>query len=1259
MKDCYDSFTVCSLNVNGIQDSLKRKDVFDYLRQLKYSIYFLQETHIKETSENFIRSAWGYNAWVAGCDTNKNGVAILFNNNFDYKVHNVRRDKNGQYIVMDIELLEKRLTLVNLYGPSSGDLPMFFDKIREEVEEIGNHYVILGGDWNVVLDMKTDARNYKSVSNHPRSRENIRNLIDKLELVDVWRDIHPEKRKYTWRRFNTMKQARLDYFLISEELLGIINGAKIETGYRSDHSLISVDLKKDKTVKRKPFWKFNNSLLRDQHYIAEVKKVIQEIKKQYVNPEDLNNIDDIPNTDLKLKINDQLFFEVLLLEIRGKTISYATFKKKEEILKEKKLLETINNIETELTTDNITALEKAKIELQEIRTKRIEGMAIRSKAKWIAEGEKVSKYFCNLENRNFVNRSMNYIEKEDGEILYDQNKILEEVQQFYATLYTHKNVEDVDLSIIDIPKLSQEDSKMIEGNITETEAIEALPLMKNDKSPGSDGFTTEFFKVFWNDIGTFLVRSINCGFDHEEMSVTQKEGIITCIPKENKPKKYLKNWRPITLLNNAYKIASACIANRLKKVLPKIIHEDQKGFLKGRYIGENFRLLYDTLVFTEQKKIPGLLLMIDFEKAFDSVSWSFVQKSLDTFNFGPDIKKWVRTFYNNIKTCVNVNGQYTGWFKVCRGVRQGDPLSPYLYLICAEILSTMIRNNEDIKGIKLREKEILLSQFADDTTLFLDGSKRSFEQAIHIIKKFADISGLKMNYDKTQVVWIGSKKHSDVRYMRDMNFCWDPGIFKVLGVNFSLETDQICSINFTPKLEEIKNTLRVWNKRQLTPLGKIAIIKTLAISKITYLFIALPDPSETFLQELNTIFLQFLWDGKRGKIKKSVVCKPQEEGGIGMLNVYTFLSAMKITWLRRTCVESSLREYVTDIYPMFTDLRKYGGEYANILMRRVKNPFWKDVLKHYKKLQTKCFPQEVGDFLAECIHYNINIIRDKKVVHLRHWVDNEILYVRQLINQDGKYLHFSEFKNKFPQVRIDFVMYEGILSAIRQFQKKAQIELVGGESAADTKAWNVIYKGNKTVQETLARSEIVSTGVQKWNTKVDIELDWKKVFRKCKTTTKDMRLRWFQLRLLHRIVPTNKFLHLCKLVDSPLCTFCNQEEETISHLFWDCHVAQKFWTDFVNLLKSKCVGCADLTVNKILVLFGVDDRLKTDIVIDLFILIAKYYLYKCKLEGTRPIMGVFHTILKHRYLVEKYCSQLCLKSHKFNMDWYRYTTITT
>lgn len=161
--------------------------------------------------------------------------------------------------------------------------------------------------------------------------------------------------------------------------------------------------------------------------------------------------------------------------------------------------------------------------------------------------------------------------------------------------------------------------------------------MKNGKSPGSDGFTVEFFKFFWKKIGYFIVRSLNDGFIKNKMSVTQREGVIICIPKGDKPREYLKNWRPISLLNVVYKIGSASIANRIKKVLPKIIHEDQNGFVPGRYIGDNIRLMYDLINYLKEEKIPGLLVSIDFEKAFDSIDWSFMEKTLKIFGFGKDI----------------------------------------------------------------------------------------------------------------------------------------------------------------------------------------------------------------------------------------------------------------------------------------------------------------------------------------------------------------------------------------------------------------------------------------------------------------------------------------------------------------------------------------------------------------------------------------------------------------------------------------------
>ena len=144
--------------------------------------------------------------------------------------------------------------------------------------------------------------------------------------------------------------------------------------------------------------------------------------------------------------------------------------------------------------------------------------------------------------------------------------------------------------------------------------------------------------------------------------MTLRQCIISCLPKGDKPREHLKNWRPISLLSVVYKLASTSIANRIKTVLNKIIAESQTGYISGRYIGEGTRLIYDLMHYTEDKKINGLLMLIDFEKAFDSLSWKFLYKVLEYFGFGESIIKWVRLFNNKIQASVIQCGFLSNFF---------------------------------------------------------------------------------------------------------------------------------------------------------------------------------------------------------------------------------------------------------------------------------------------------------------------------------------------------------------------------------------------------------------------------------------------------------------------------------------------------------------------------------------------------------------------------------------------------------------------
>ena len=287
------------------------------------------------------------------------------------------------------------------------------------------------------------------------------------------------------------------------------------------------------------------------------------------------------------------------MEIRGKSTSYSSFKKNTQDKREKEIINEMNILEENPDLENIKLIDVLKEELSGIRKIKMDGIFIRSRAQDIEDGEKPSKFFCSLESHNYLSKIIPKIEMPDGKVITNQQEILQQTKLFYENLYTSKDdkLDNIDLNMelagLDIPKLTDVESNDIEGLITYEQAKHTLLQMKNNKSPGSDGYTADFFKVFWNQLGHFVVRSINYGYKNKELSITQKEGIITVIHKDNKPRHFLKNYRPISLLNGVYKIASGSIAYRIKSVLNKLIHGNQTGFMSGRYTGENTRIVYD------------------------------------------------------------------------------------------------------------------------------------------------------------------------------------------------------------------------------------------------------------------------------------------------------------------------------------------------------------------------------------------------------------------------------------------------------------------------------------------------------------------------------------------------------------------------------------------------------------------------------------------------------------------------------------------
>ena len=243
------------------------------------------------------------------------------------------------------------------------------------------------------------------------------------------------------------------------------------------------------------------------------------------------------------------------------------------------------------------------------------------------------------------------------------------------------------------PCITDQLRNSLEQPITLDEMSTVLNQMKRFKCPSGDGLPADWYKVFYCKIKHILLEAFNWAFKVNRLHISARRGIITLIPKVGRDTKWLKNWRPIILLGTEYKILAKIIANRMKQGLDMIIHENQTGFMAGRKITENLRVITDTVNYAKRKQLDALLISIDFEKAFDRVEYSSLYKVLRWFNFGEQFIKWVKLLFTDMELCTVNNGYSSEYFTPTRGLFRGNPISSYCFLQIIETFTLRIRAN--------------------------------------------------------------------------------------------------------------------------------------------------------------------------------------------------------------------------------------------------------------------------------------------------------------------------------------------------------------------------------------------------------------------------------------------------------------------------------------------------------------------------------------------------------------------------------------
>ena len=718
----------------------------------------------------------------------------------------------------------------------------------------------------------------------------------------------------------------------------------------------------------------------------------------------------------ELTICKPALLEYVLLEMKTNTINYLKMhqniqKDNETYLKEK--LQTL--ITEDIDNENIEHILETEHQIKELETKKIYDALSKKKDYMLLQDERPTKTFLNLENskagysevtklrirnphfnetlpENATNKRY-YEITEPHQIRTEMHATFQHIYNAQANLQTTPDsintflCSDGDtepLQELKRRQITKQLSNSMEGMLTTKELTRCLfKVMKGASSLGCDGFTVNHLRVFWDDLQHLTTDALNASFGNT-LTSTLRKAVIKLLRKGTKDPTLPGNYRPISLLSVFYKLASCAITQRIKPAVKSIIGRQQKAYLQHNNVGSCIINLINLIKHTISTKQAGLILLIDFKKAFDSISHSFIENTLHTLGFGPDITCWIKTFLKSREAQILLGGHLTDNIKLEQGVPQGDIISPYIFIIMVEILLIKITCTKNISGITFATKEARAETFADDTTLFMKRTESNLRNATKYIQHFHTISGLACNMDKTSVVPIGTNTNTKDKLCTDLNMIWED-TFTILGFEIDNKLEKLNN-NYQKIKDKLKSIITKWRPYHLSLRGRLTIAKTKLLSQVTYISTVL-TPDITIINEMQTMINNFIMgikDGSKNWINKELIYTHTSKGGFGMIRLEDFMQAIKVSWIKRYCIDQ-INDHWADMidkyFQLTPDLRKtllkFGPERFNKIIKD-DIPVISNLFTAYKKFKHN-HPTDPGTkdntWLNQCAFYNLNITR--------------------------------------------------------------------------------------------------------------------------------------------------------------------------------------------------------------------------------------------------------------------------------------------
>ncbi|KAG7594616.1 Zinc finger CCHC-type superfamily [Arabidopsis thaliana x Arabidopsis arenosa] len=730
-----------------------------------------------------------------------------------------------------------------------------------EIVDTASNQAVLGKAWAVLGDFNQIL----SPSDHS-TRTNLNMDIQMRAFSDALldaslQDLTYRGCSYTWwnKRSASPVAKKLDRILTNDDWLALF---PLSTGFFgapafSDHSPSTISLNPSQPRKKKPF-KFFNYILKNPAFLSLV-----------------------CNTWFSINVVGSDMFRV----------SFKLRHLKKVIRQFSKL--NYSNIEKRVQ-EALAVLDDSQVRM----------LTDPSEANAALELDATKKIFSTRQSINHIH----FLEDEAGNRVDSQQSIQDLCVNSFKEILGSDELQPLfaqeDISSLLNFECSLEQKAMLGAGFSEEDIKAAFFSLPRNKSSGPDGYSAEFFISCWSVLGAEVTADVAEFFSSGTLLKQWNATTLVLIPKTQNASR-VADFRPISCLNTMYKVISKLLADRLKSILPSVISHSQSAFLPGRLLSENVLLASEIVQGYNRKNIAArAMLKVDLRKAFDTVRWDFILSTLKALGIPEIFTAWIKECICTPSFSISVNGMSDGFFRSSRGLRQGDPLSPYLFVLAMEVFSKLTTSRFDSGYINYHpnttDLRISHLMFADDVMIFFDGSSSSLHGIYETLEDFAGWSGLNMNRDKTVLFHAGlSQGESSLL----ANYGFPSGSLPVRYLGLPLMSRKLKISEYSPLLVKLTSKFRTWAVKSLSFAGRSQLLSSVIYGIVNFWISTFKLPNGC-IRKIESLCSRFLWSGNidshtNAKVSWASVCLPKSEGGLGLrrVSVWNTTLCLRLIWL--------------------------------------------------------------------------------------------------------------------------------------------------------------------------------------------------------------------------------------------------------------------------------------------------------------------------------------------------------------------------